>query len=490
MGKGTVAKVCRGPASIDVGSLCVHAVDSDAGLRYNRSGEGLRQARKRFSVVDEESVEEHGQAREELLYTAPRGTQDILPGEQPYWQYVEGRIHTIAQLYGYQPMDVPVFERMAIYVQGVGQGTDIVDREMYCFRDRGGEELALRPEFTAGVVRAYLEHGMHVLPQPVKLYCVGPAFRYERPQAGRYRQHYQVSVEALGEQDPALDLEVMSVAWHIYDDLGFRGLSFQLNSIGCPRCRPGYAHVLRSYYGHHRGEICQDCHRRLEVNPLRVLDCKATRCQPIVAGAPHSSDFLCEECREHFATLLGYLDHLGRPYTLNHRLVRGLDYYTKTVFEVWAEEIGAQNAVCGGGRYDTLAESLGGPHVPGVGFGSGLERIILTMKWQGGQVPHLPEPQVMITYVGAEPKAASLTLVNELRVAGIRAQTSFGDRSLRAQLRQADRTGVAYAVILGEEELRSGQVAVKDMIAGGQHLVPSESIIDWLKAHLGVNEGT
>jgi len=381
-------------------------------------------------------------------------------------------------------MDVPIFEQTAIFVRGVGGGTDIVDKEMYTFRDRGGEELTLRPEFTAGVVRAYLEHGLHVLPQPVKVYCVGPAFRYERPQAGRYRQHHQLNVEALGEQDPALDVEVMSVAWHLYDDLGFRNLSFQLNSIGCPRCRPGYVQALRSYYARHLEEICDDCRRRLEVNPLRVLDCKSPGCQPIIAGAPHSVDFLCPECQEHFSTLLRYLGDLGRPYTLNHRLVRGLDYYTKTVFEVWAGGIGAQNAVCGGGRYDVLAESLGGPHVPGVGFGSGLERIILTMRHQGVQVSPLPQPQVIVLHLGEGVQGAALQLANALRVAGIRTEVSFGRRSLRAQLRRADRVGVAYACILGEEELRSGQVTVKDMIAGGQQLVARELVASWLKAHL------
>jgi len=424
-----------------------------------------------------------------VLYTAPRGTQDILPEEQPYWQYVEQRIRAIAQLYGYQPIDVPIFEETAIFVRGVGQGTDMVDKEMYSFRDRGGEELTLRPELTAGIVRAYLEHGMHVLPQPVKLYCIGPAFRYERPQAGRYRQHYQVSVEAIGEQDPALDVEVMSVAWHLYNDLGFRNLSFQLNSIGCPQCRPRYIEALRGYYAHHLEEICEDCHRRLELNPLRVLDCKDERCQPIIAGAPHSTDFLCQECQEHFSTLLSYLESLGHPYTLNHRLVRGLDYYTKTVFEVWAEGIGAQNAVCGGGRYDVLAESLGGPHVPGVGFGSGLERIILTMKWQGVQVPPLPQPQVMIIHLGQESKQVAIRLANELRMADIRTELSFGDRSLRAQLRRADRVGAAYACILGEEELQSGQVAVKDLTTGSQQSVARESILEWLKAHLGEGRG-
>jgi len=394
------------------------------------------------------------------------------------------RIQAVAQLYGYRPFDVPIFEKSAIFVRGVGEGTDMVDKEMYSFVDRGGEELTLRPEFTAGVVRAYLQHGLHVRPQPVKVYCVGPAFRYERPQAGRYRQHSQVSVEALGEQDPALDVEVMSVAWHLYADLGFRNLAFQINSIGCPKCRPDYMDVLRGHYAHHLEKICEDCHRRLKVNPLRVLDCKANGCQPIIAAAPHSTDFLCEECQEHFSALRDHLDRLSRPYTLNHRLVRGLDYYTKTVFEVWAEGIGAQNALCGGGRYDVLAESLGGPHVPGVGFGSGLERIILTMKEQGAQVPSLPQPEVMIIHLGKEPKGVALQIANDLRLAGIRAEVSFGERRLRSQLRQADRTGAPYTLIIGEEELRDGQVAVKDMVSGEQQLIPSESLLEWLRVHL------
>ena len=418
------------------------------------------------------------------MFSSPRGTQDILPDEQPYWRYVKRRIEAVTELYDYQPMDVPVFEQTAIFVKGVGEGTDIVDKEMYSFQDRGGDELTLRPEFTAGVVRAYLQHGMHVQPQPVKVYCVGPAFRYERPQAGRYRQHYQLSVEALGEQDPALDVEVMSVAWHLYDDLGFRHLAFQVNSIGCPQCRPSYIDVLRGYYEHHLGEICEDCNRRLTVNPLRVLDCKVPGCQPIALEAPHSIDYLCPECQEHFSAVFGLLEHLGRPHTLNHRLVRGLDYYTKTVFEVWAEGIGAQNAVCGGGRYDVLAEVLGGAHVPGVGFGSGLERVILTMKAQQVLVPSLPQPQVMVLYLGKEAQKAASQLANELRVAGIRTKTSFGHRSMRAQFRQANRSRAVYTCILGEDELRSEQVAVRDMTAGGQQLVMREAVVMWLQARL------
>jgi histidyl-tRNA synthetase len=419
------------------------------------------------------------------LYSAPRGTQDILPEDQPYWRYIQERIHSVAQLYGYQQLGTPIFEDTALFEQGVGETTDIVEKEMYSFLDKGGNPITLRPEFTAGVVRAYLEHGMHVRPQPVKVYSLGPAFRYERPQAGRYRQHHQFNVEAIGEQDPAVDLEVMSVAWHLYEDLGFKGLSFQLNSIGCPKCRPNFLKVLVEYYRGHLDDICDDCRRRLARNPLRLLDCKNESCQPIIDAAPSMREHLCDECAEHFRTLLGYLDSLGRPYTLSHRLVRGLDYYTKTVFEVWAEGIGAQNAVCGGGRYDGLAEVLGGPHTPGVGFASGLERIVLTMKHQRVQVPTLPSPQVLIAHLGRQAKLMGVKLVGELRAAGVGALISFGERSLKAQLRQANRQGVAFSLIIGEREAEAGQVAVRDMAQGEQHSVALEEVTSWLSQRLG-----
>ena len=293
------------------------------------------------------------------------GTLDILPEDQPYWYHVRARARHLAELAGFERIDVPMFEATELFARGVGEGTDIVDKEMYSFEDRGGHEITLRPEFTAGVLRAYIENGMHVLPQPVKLYTFGPIFRYERPQAGRYRQHTQFNVEVLGDQDPAVDLEVMVLAWDLYASLGFRDLAFQLNSTGCPKCKPGYIAVLKAYYADHLGETCEDCHRRLEVNPLRVLDCKANGCQPIIEGAPHIIDYLCEACAAHLAELRESLDLLGRSYTVNHRLVRGLDYYTKTVFEVWATGIGAQAAVCGGGRYDGLVELIGGPPTPG-----------------------------------------------------------------------------------------------------------------------------
>lgn len=418
------------------------------------------------------------------MYKAPRGTQDILPEEYPYWRHIIDRIHHVCQLHGWEQFDVPIFEETALFTRGIGEATDIVEKEMYSFKDRGGTELTLRPEFTAGVMRAYLENGLHTRPQPVKLYSIGPIFRYERPQAGRYRQSTQWNVEAIGEQDAALDVETMGVAWYLYEDLGFEGLSFQINSIGCPLCRPTYSRVLVEYYRRHEKGLCDDCKRRLYTNPMRLLDCKNGGCQPIIENAPHSADYLCDECQAHYAELRRYLDLLKRSYTENHRLVRGLDYYTKTVFEVWAEGIGAQGALCGGGRYDGLAEAIGGPHTPGVGFAAGIERIILLLKAQRIAPPPLPKPLVWVAYTGKETKDVALMLLTDLRRNGIGAVLTFGDRSLKAQLKTADKAGVAYTVILGEGEIARGEVIVRHMAAGEQVTMSLPEILKWLKARV------
>jgi histidyl-tRNA synthetase len=418
-------------------------------------------------------------------FQRPTGTLDILPEDQPYWYHVRARSRRLAELAGFERVDVPIFEATELFARGVGEGTDIVDKEMYSFEDKGGHAITLRPEFTAGVLRAYIENGMHVLPQPVKLYTFGPIFRYERPQAGRYRQHTQFNVEILGEIDPVADLEIMLLAWSLYADLGFQDLGFQLNSTGCPECRPGYVEALRRYYTEHSGEICDDCQRRLDRNPLRVLDCKTDRCQPVIAGAPPILDHLCGDCAAHFAQLREYLDLLGRQYTINHRLVRGLDYYTKTVFEVWAAGIGAQSAVCGGGRYDGLAEILGGPPTPGVGFGSGLERIIMAMEHNEIEVPVLPAPDVFLAHLGAEPRKRAVQLAQKLREAGIGTWLSFGDRGLKSQLREANKRDARFAVILGEDELAAGRAAVRDMRDGTQSDVALEEMADWLSQRVG-----
>ncbi len=420
-----------------------------------------------------------------MRYQSPKGTLDILPEDQPYWRHVEARARHICALYGYGEIETPVFEYTPVFARGIGQGTDIVDKEMYTFEDKGGDSLTLRPEFTAGVVRAYLEHGMHVRPQPVRLYSLGPAFRHERPQAGRYREFHQLNVEAIGEQDPAVDLEIMLLAWHFYDDLGIRGLSFQVNSTGCPACRPAYlADVLVPYLRGYQDRLAPEDQRRLERNPLRVLDSKEAQSQPIIQDAPRIINYLCDECRRHFETLRGYLEWLDRPYTLNHRLVRGLDYYTKTVFEVWAQGIGAQNALCGGGRYDGLAEALGGPPTPGVGVAIGLERIILLLKEQGIEPPPLPGARVFIAYRGDAGKRAGLQLEVELRAAGIATVSAVGDRSLKAQMKQADREGAHFALILGDDEVAAGTVTVREMATGEQAGVARSGILDYLRVRM------
>jgi histidyl-tRNA synthetase len=419
------------------------------------------------------------------VFTAPRGTIDILPEDQPYWEYLRDQIRQIAALYDYQRLDIPIFEDTALYVRGVGEGTDIVDKEMYSFTDKGNRELTLRPEFTAGIVRSYIQNGMKTWPQPVKLYTMGPIFRYERVQAGRYRQHTQFDIECIGEMDPAVDLDVMSVAWQLFAQLGFGALSYQLNSTGCPKCRPGYIAELVSYYHQREGQLCEDCKRRLVRNPLRLLDCKSESCQPIIAEAPRISQYLCPECQEHLSTLRSYLDALGRPYTINHRLVRGLDYYTKTVFEVWAQGIGAQNAICGGGRYDGLAEILGGDPTPGIGFGSGMERVVLTMKEQGIQIPGAPAPQVVIVSLGQAAKTRALQLLADLRHAGIAAIIGFGERSIRAQLRAANRSSARFALVLGEEELSAGQAVLQDLRTEGvREAVAQGDVVSTLAARL------
>jgi histidyl-tRNA synthetase len=357
---------------------------------------------------------------------------------------------------------------------------------MYSFLDKGGDEITLRPEWTAGVMRAYIQHGMHVLPQPVKLYSIGPIFRFERPQANRFRQHHQFNVEMLGEMDPAVDLEVMSVAWTLLTRLGYRGLSFQLNSTGCPKCRPAYRKALIAYFQQYEDRLNETDRRRLGINPLRLLDSKEEAAQPLLADAPHSADYLCEECATHLATLRGYLDALNMPHTINFRLVRGLDYYTKTVFEVWAQGIGAQAAVCGGGRYDGLIEELGGPPTPGIGFGMGIERVIASLKAQSVQPPPLPAPRVQVSPLGEQARISAIKLVRQLREAEIGALLAFGNRSLKSQLKGADKANVEYTVILGEQELAQETLLVREMATSQQTAVSNAEIVNWLRGHLGL----
>jgi len=407
------------------------------------------------------------------LYRAPRGTSDILPQEQAYWRYVEQKVINICQLYGYERLDVPTFEVTQLFARSVGKETDIVTKEMYTFTDRGGNQLTLRPEVTASACRAYLEHGMHNLPQPVKLYSLASVFRYERPQAGRFREHHQFNYEAIGDADPALDAEVIDMAWQFYKSLNLQNLSLQVNSIGCKQCRPQYLTVLKDYYARYTHALCPDCKTRLKKNPLRLLDCKQPQCQQIADSAPKSTESLCPECAEHFSQLKSYLELLDLPFDVNHRLVRGLDYYTRTVFEIQTEEEGAQSTLGGGGRYDDLIEELGGKPTPGIGLATGLERIILNLKKQNIPVPPLPQPQVFIAFIGDEARNKAVEIAASLRHMGIAVIEAIGNKSLKAQLRQANNLGIRHTVIIGEQEVNTGTVILRDMTTSQQKTVPA-----------------
>ena len=420
-------------------------------------------------------------------YRAPRGTRDLLPDEQHYWQHVVAFATELCQRHGYQLIQTPVFEDARLFVRTTGEETDIVEKEMYVFEDRGGDTMALRPEGTAPVCRAYLEHGMASLSQPVRLFtpCI-PVFRYDRPQAGRYRQFHQLNVEAIGDADSAVDAELIELAWKFLTGLGLKGLSLQLNSIGDPACRPRYLQELRAYYQQHVPVLCGDCKGRFERNTLRLLDCKKESCRPYSDAAPKSADHLCEACAQHLAGLQAGLKALGIPYAMDHRLVRGLDYYTRTVFEVQPQEEGGQSTIAGGGRYDGLIEALGGRPTPGVGFAAGLERIILNLQRQSrpaGPVPALAKPQALIAHVGDEAKTRALALASALRARGKSVIVGAGGKSLKAQLRQAGALQTSYVLILGEDELREGVVTLKDMKGGEQHKV-ALSDVDAITAKL------
>ncbi len=415
------------------------------------------------------------------MYQAPRGTQDILPQEQAYWRYTEQKAASISGLYGYSRIDTPAFEDTGLFSRSVGAGTDIVEKEMYTFSDRGGNLITLRPEGTAPVCRAYLEHGLHNQPKPVKLYYLASIFRYDRPQAGRYRQHHQFGYEAIGDDDPALDAEVIEMAWQFFLSLGLKHLSLQLNSIGCKKCRPEYLAALGQYYEKQTSDLCPDCKTRLLRNPLRLLDCKKPRCQQLATLSPRSIDFLCPECEEHHSRLKSYLGQLGLPFTANHCLVRGLDYYTRTVFEIGPEDGGAQSTIGGGGRYDELILELGGKPTPAVGFATGLERIILNLKKQKVTVPPLPSPKVFIAHVGGTAQDEGIKLAARLRRTGIGVLQASGSKSLKAQLRQANSLGAHYAVIIGEEELKTATVILRDMTSARQKTVPADQLEGLLK---------
>jgi histidyl-tRNA synthetase len=419
------------------------------------------------------------------LYKVPRGTFDILPEEQTYWRLVEDKAKAISELYGYQRIDTPVFEDARLFVRSIGEETDIVEKEMYSFKDRSGALMTLRPEGTAPVCRAYIEHGMHNRPQPVRLYYITPIFRYERPQAGRYRQHWQFGFEAIGDRDPIRDAEVIEMAWQFFSILGLQGLSLRLNSIGCATCRPKYLECLKRYYSGYVDNLCPDCKIRLERNPLRLLDCKKVSCLKLAESSPKSLNFLCQECAAHFGKLKEYLSLLELDPEVDHSLVRGLDYYTRTVFEIQPRgEKGAQSTLGGGGRYDDLIEELGGKPTPAVGFAAGVERIILNLRKQNIPIPTSSHPDVFIAYLGEQAKDEAIGLASQLRRNGVSVTTTSGERSLKAQLRQANALRASYALIIGEEEVRCKTVTVRDMAEGKQRSISAGEVVQALKSSL------
>jgi histidyl-tRNA synthetase len=415
------------------------------------------------------------------VYQAPRGTEDILPEEQAYWRYIEQKAACICQLYGYERIDTPAFENTRLFTRGIGEGTDIVEKEMYSFKDKGDNDITLRPEGTAPVCRAYIEHGIGNLPQPVKLFYLTSIFRYERPQAGRFRQHHQFGYEAIGDSDPVIDAEVIEMGWRFFESLGLNKLKLIINSIGCNECRPIYLETLRKYYDKHSAELCKDCQARREHNTLRLLDCKQPNCQQFADASPKNIDHLCPDCATHFSMLKKYLESLGLPYNVNHRLVRGLDYYTRTVFEIQPEVEGGQSTIGGGGRYDDLISELEGKPTPAVGFATGIERIILNIKREGVAIPPIDKPDVFVASMGERARETAIKLTSELRQAGIGVIQATGSKSLKAQLRQANNLNMKFAVIIGDEEVAVNTVVLRDMASAKQETLPANNLKDRLK---------
>ncbi|HSW35145.1 MAG TPA: histidine--tRNA ligase, partial [Candidatus Limnocylindrales bacterium] len=420
-------------------------------------------------------------------YRAPRGTRDILPDEAARWQFLESKFREFSTLYGFGEIRTPIFEQTELFVRSVGEESDIVFKEMYSFQDRSGRQLTLRPELTAAVVRAYLEHNLKEKPQPIKLYYNGPMFRYDRPQAGRYRQFHQFGLEIFGAARPAADAEIISFCYHFLKSLQIDDLAIELNSVGCPDCRPRFREALVPFLESLVSDLCDDCRRRYKTNPMRVLDCKEEKCQRMVESAPNMVQHLCDDCGHHFSTLKKLLHKLQIPFTLNTHLVRGLDYYTRTAFEiVTGDQGGARASLCGGGRYDNLVEHCGGPPTPGVGVAFGVERILLVMD-RGKLLPDLNRP-LFIAVAGSDLEDEAMVLAAELRQAGIAAEIELIGRSLKAQMKYAGRQGYQRVVIIGIGEIERETVTLRDMDSGEQMELPRRSLFDLLVDHSPVNK--
>ena len=424
-------------------------------------------------------------SKSKTKFQAPRGMRDILPDEQIYWERVKQVIKNLARAYGFKRLDTPILEAADLFIKGTGLYTDIIERELYNLKTKRGDQLSLRPEFTPAVMRAYLENGLSSWPQPVKLYAIGPIFRYARPQKGRYRQSYQANFEIIGQQDPVLDAQLIQLFFSISKELSLKNLTVQINSIGCSNCRPIYRKKLVSFYRSRKKQLCSNCQKRFQQNPLRLLDCQESKCQRLAQEAPQIIDQLCDDCHNHFKNVLEFLDELALPYILNPYLVRGLDYYTKTVFEIWPEgEEGRQISLAGGGRYDNLIKLLGGKDTPAVGFAMGLDRIIDLMKARDIKISPRTRPVIFLVQLGDLAKKKSLKLFEELRKSGLETASSFSRDTIKAQLKTADKLEVRFALILGQKEVLDETVIIKDMVSGIQETVPLAKIIKEIKKKL------
>ena len=420
-----------------------------------------------------------------MLTQAPRGTRDVLPTESYRWQYIESKMRQAAAEAGYREVRTPVFEHTELFLRGVGDTTDIVQKEMYTFKDKGDRSITLKPEGTAGAVRCFLESGLHNDALPCKMYYVdAPVFRYENPQHGRLREHHQFGLECFGAQGATTDAELILLAHDLLAGLGVKNLSVNINSIGCPKCRPKYHAMLKEFLGQRIENMCATCKERFDRNPLRVLDCKEKRCQELVADAPSMLDVLCDECKEHFAQLQECLEASGIRYQVDSRIVRGLDYYTKTVFELITTTKDGNLTVCGGGRYDNLVEQLGGPALPAVGFGMGLERVLLLLDAEGVEIPKPAQYEVYVTYMG-NGKVPAFKLVQDLRHAGIKADMDHAARSLKAQFKYANKVGALISATLGDDEIAQGVVKLKNMQTREERTVPMTEAAQTVRNMLG-----
>lgn len=397
-----------------------------------------------------------------------KGTEDVLPKDSYRWQFVEDVMRKESAAYGFKEIRTPVFEHTELFARGVGQTTDVVQKEMYTFDTKGGESVTLRPEGTAGAARAVLEHGLVNDSLPIKASYFVSCYRYEKPQAGRLREFHQFGLECYGTQSPVADAELICAAQSIFDRLGIKQLRLEINSIGCPTCRAEYHKALKEYFYGYKDELCETCNSRLEKNPMRILDCKSPVCSKIAQGAPKITDYLCYECKEHFASVQKYLDAAGVEYTVNPTIVRGLDYYTKTVFEFVTDFIGAQGTVCGGGRYDGLIEELGGKHLPSLGFAMGIERLLMLMDKQGIEIPQPSTCDLYVAVMGESASLKSFEIIKAVRSCGLIAETDIVGRGLRAQMKYADKIGAKFSMVLGENEIEQGKAVIKNMSSGEQ----------------------